>query len=433
MAEIRAFRGFRYDPARVGPLAEVVCPPYDVIDPPLQEQLYAASPYNAIRLELTCDEPGSSTSRYERAAATLRSWLLDGILRQDTARSLYVYEQEFELGGTRQCRRGFFARVRLEPFGQGSIFPHEQTLAGPKADRLQLYRATGFNISPIFGLYPDPAQEVIALLEPFTRLTPPLEARDHLGVIHRLWPVSDSAAISRTVGAMGPRPIYIADGHHRYETGLNYLNELQAAGEALDPEHPARFTLMMLVGMSDPGLVILPTHRLIDAPRPVRRAELERHLTPHFEVVQRWSADAAAAWEYLQLDGSQQVLAFGLAAEREWLAVRLRQPELMERVAPEHSPAWRNLAVSILHRLVLEHLLPVDLFGAPPRCRYVHRLDEVLANWGQGDCHLAVLVPPATMDHLIAVAAAGETMPPKSTYFYPKLLTGLVFHSLRKD
>jgi uncharacterized protein (DUF1015 family) len=433
MADIRAFRGFRYDPARVGPLSEVVCPPYDVIDPALQAQLYALSPYNAIRLELTRDEGGSPSAKYEQAATTLRRWLLEGILRQDTARSLYLYEQEFEWEGIRRCRRGFFARVRLEPFGRGSIYPHEQTLAGPKADRLQLYRATGFNISPVFGLYPDPTQEVIGLLEPFTQMAPPLEARDHLGVIHRLWVVTDSSAISRAVGAMGPRPIYIADGHHRYETGLKYLEELQAAGEASDPEHPAHFTLMMLVGMNDPGLVILPTHRLIDAPRPVCWADLEGYLSPHFELVQRCGPEAEAAWEYLQLDGSQHVLALGTAADRQWIVLRLRDPEIMARLAPEHSLAWRGLAVSILHRLVLEHLLPVDLFGAPPRCRYVHRLDEVLASWGQGDCRLAALVPPATMDHLTAVAAAGETMPPKSTYFYPKLLTGLVFHSLRKD
>jgi uncharacterized protein (DUF1015 family) len=434
MADIRAFRGFRYDPARVGPLSDVVCPPYDVIDSALQERLYALSPYNAVRVELTREEAGTlASAKYEQAAATLRSWILDGVLRQDTARSLYIYEQEFELEGVRRCRRGFFARVRLEPWGRGSIFPHEQTLAGPKADRLQLYRATGFNISPIFGLYPDPDQQVFAALEPWTRQTPPLEARDHLGVIHRLWMVTDSATISRVVGLMGPRPIYIADGHHRYETGCKYLEELQAAGEAQDPEHPAHFTLMMLVGMSDPGLVILPTHRLIDAPRPVGWPELEPYLSAHWDLVQHCGDDAALAWEYLQLDGSQHLLALGTAADRHWVVLRLRDPEILARLAPEHSPAWRNLAVSILHRLVLEHLWPAELLGAPPRLRYVHRLEEVLAAWGQGECRLAALVPPATIDHLTAVATAGETMPPKSTYFYPKLLTGLVFHSLRKD
>lgn len=433
MADIRAFRGFRYDPARVGPLAEVVCPPYDVIDAALQQRLYEISPYNAVRLELTREEAGATGTKYERAAATLRSWLLEGVLRQDSSRSLYVYEQEFRVEGVQRLRRGFFARVRLEPFGSGRVFPHEQTLAGPKEDRLQLYRATGFNISPIFGLYPDPQQEVITVLEPFLHASPPQEACDHLGVIHRLWVVSDPAAINRVVGLMGPRPVYIADGHHRYETGLKYLEELRAAGEAFDPEHPACFALMMLVGMNDPGLVILPTHRLVDIPRTVTIAELEQRLTPTFQVVQRCGSDAVAAWEYVQLDGSQQVLAFGTAADGQWLVVRLRDPGAMDRVAPERSPAWRGLAVSVLHRLVLEQLLTPDLLGGVPRYRYVHLLEEVRGELGRGDCRLAVLVPPATMEHLVAVAAQGETMPPKSTYFYPKLLTGLVFHSLRKD
>ncbi|MCS7020338.1 MAG: DUF1015 domain-containing protein [Gemmataceae bacterium] len=432
MVDIRAFRGFRYDPGRVGSLTAVVCPPYDVIDPVLQERLYAASPYNAIRLELPRDEADERASKYDRAAATLRHWLVDGILRQDSARSLYVYEQEFTVEGVLYQRRGFFARVRLEPPGSGRIFPHEQTLSGPKEDRLQLYRATGFNVSPIFGLYPDQTQEVYAVLEPWTRSAPPLEARDHLGVVHRLWSVSDSVTISRVVGLMGSRPVYIADGHHRYETALRYRDELATAGEVPDPEHPANFTLMMLTGMSDPGLVILPTHRLIDTPQGVMAGELERYLSGYFDVVHRGHS-AAAAWEYLQLDESQQVLAFGTAADGLWLVVRLRDPAVMAQLAPERSPAWRGLAVSILHRLVLERLLPTDLLGNPPRLRYVHLLEEVQGELGKGNCRLAVLVPAATIRDLVAIAGAGETMPPKSTYFYPKLLTGLVFHSLRKD
>jgi uncharacterized protein (DUF1015 family) len=432
MADIRAFRGFRYDPARVGALADVVCPPYDVIDAALQQRLYQTSPYNAVRLELTREEPGASISKYEQAANTLRRWLLEGVLRQDSARNLYVYEQEFTLEGVVRQRRGFFARVRLVPWGSGGIFPHEQTLSAPKQDRLNLYRATGFNISPIFGLYPDPQQEVMAVLEPALRAAPPQQAEDHLGVIHRLWTVSDPAAITRVVGLMGPRPLYIADGHHRYETGLKYLEELQAAGEVTDPEHPACFTLMMLVGMSDPGLVILPTHRLLDAPRAITAANLEQRLQPHFEIVQRGDS-LAAAWEYLQLDGSQQLLAFGTAADGQWRVVRLRDGAIMQQVAPQRCAAWRGLAVSMLHCLVLDRLLTPDFFGDIPHCRYVHLLQQVSHELAHGSCRLAVLVPPATIDHLVAVAACGETMPPKSTYFYPKLLTGLVFHSLCQE
>jgi uncharacterized protein (DUF1015 family) len=265
MADLRAFRAFRYDLGTVGPLSGVIAPPYDVIDAALQQYLYDSSPHNAIRVELTKDEPGDTDARnkYTRAAQTLRDWIAAGALQQDTARGLYVYEQQFTIEGRTYTRRGFLARVRLEPFGTGRIFPHEQTLSGPKADRLKLYQATDFNISPVFGLYPDEMGEVFGALLPQIRKSPPLEATDHLGVINRLWVVTDQAAIAAVMGHMGPKPVFIADGHHRYETGLKYLDQKKAAGEVADDEAPANFCLMMLVGMSDPGLIILPTHRLV--------------------------------------------------------------------------------------------------------------------------------------------------------------------------
>ena len=417
MADIRGFRGFRFDLGKVGSLSDVVCPPYDVIDPALQAAL-AAKPFNAVRVELTPDVPGGD--KYAVAAATLRDWLADEAVRQDTARSVYVYEQEFTTEAGTFTRRGFLARVRLEPFGTGKVFPHEQTLSGPKADRLKLYQATGFNLSPVFGLYPDEAGEVFAKLEPLVRKQPPLTAVDHLGVVNRLWVVTDSATISQVIGLMGQRPVFIADGHHRYETGLKYKDEQNPD----DPEAPANFCLMMLVGMSDPGLVILPTHRLVSGLPPLTAEQLEAALAPAFEVVGRF-ADAAACWEHVQLEDSQRVLGFGTAADGKWLAAELADEKALDAVAADRSPEWRGLAVSLLHRLVLERLLP-----GSPACTYVHRLDEVTAATGH---QLACLVPPVGMGHVTAVAGNRETMPPKSTYFYPKLLTGLVFHSLKKD
>jgi uncharacterized protein (DUF1015 family) len=434
MADIRAFRGFRYDLGRVGSLSDVVAPPYDVIDPALQQRLYDASPYNAIRVELTRDEPGDAEGRdkYARAAATLKDWLAADVLRQDTARSLYVYEQEFAVEGRTYTRRGFLARVRLEPFGTGRVFPHEQTLAGPKADRLNLYRATGFNLSPVFGLYPDPANEVYARLEPLLRRSPPLVATDHLGVVNRLWVVTDSSALSAVTGLMGPKPVFIADGHHRYETGLKYLEERRAAGEVPDDEAAPNFCLMMLVGMSDPGLIILPTHRLVGGLPPVTGEQLREALAGHFDVVGRFGPDAAACWEHVQLEDSQSVLGFGTVADGEWFAVRLRDPAVMDELAPEQSRDWRELAVSILHKLVLEKLIPAK-FGGSPECRYVHLLGEVTDAVAGKQCQVACLVPPVGMGHVERIAGNREKMPPKSTYFYPKLLTGLVFNSLKKD
>jgi uncharacterized protein (DUF1015 family) len=434
MADIRAFRAFRYDMGRVGSLSDVVAPPYDVVDSHLQQRLYDASPYNAIRLELTKDEPGDTEAenRYARAARTLRDWVAEGVLRQDTARALYVYEQEFEAEGKTYTRRGFFARVRLEPFGTGRVFPHEQTMSGPKEDRLKLYRATGFNLSPVFSFYPDPDGEVFGQLEPFTLKGPPLVAKDHNGVINRLWVVTDSHALSAVTGLMGPKPVFIADGHHRYETGLKYLDERRAAGEVPDDEAPANFCLMMLVGMSDPGLIILPTHRLVSGLPPVTAAQVHAAIKDHFDVVERFGKDAAACWEHIEIDGSQSLLGFGTVADGEWFAARLRDPAVMAGLAPDHSADWQGLGVSILHKLVLDRLVK-EKFGGTPSLKFVHTLREVTDAVAAKACQLAALVPPATMGHVERIAGHREKMPPKSTYFYPKLLTGMVFNSLKKD
>ena len=331
MAEIRAFRGFRYDLGKVGSLADVVAPPYDVIDAAMQQSLYDASEFNAIRLELTQDQPDDDDieNRYTRAARTLSDWIADDAITQDSARSLYVYEQEFEVEGKVYQRRGFFARIRLEPFGEGKIYPHEQTLSGPKADRLKLYQATAFNISPIFGLYPDEEGEVFAKLEPLIRSAPPIEANDHLGVRNRLWAVTDSSIISQVVAMMGPKPVFIADGHHRYETGLKYLELRSAAGEVADNEAPPNFCLMMLVGMSDPGLAILPTHRLISGLPDISTDDLKDTIEEHFEILARYPGDAAACWDHVQMEGSQSVLGLGTTLDDHWLVVKLKDITVM--------------------------------------------------------------------------------------------------------
>src|SRR5437660_374309 len=265
MAEIQAFRGFRYDLGRVGALSDVVAPPYDVIDAGLQQALYERSPYNVIRLILNKESPADTErdNRYTRAAHALKAWQQDGILVQDSARALYVYHQDFEVEGRRYTRKGFMARVRLEKFGVGRIYPHEETLPGPKADRLKLFRATALNLSQIFGLFPDPLGAVQAKLDAAVGRALPLQATDHLGVVSKLWPVTDQHVVSAVTGFMGPKPIFIADGHHRYETALKYLEEKQQTGEVKSADAAASFVLMMLVSMQDPGLVILPTHRLV--------------------------------------------------------------------------------------------------------------------------------------------------------------------------
>jgi uncharacterized protein (DUF1015 family) len=436
MADIRAFRAYRYDLGRVGALGDVVAPPYDVIDSALQQALYNRSPYNAVRVEWTKQEPtdNDANNRYTRAAAILRDWLRDDILIQDSARTLYVYQQEFDVEGRRFTRKGFMARVRLEPLGTGRIFPHEETMSGPKADRLNLMWATGMNLSPIFGLYPDEAGAVQAALDAAVGRALPLEATDHLGVVSRLWQVTDQHTVSKVTGLLGPKPVFIADGHHRYETALRYLEERKQAGDFKDAEGAPNFVLMMLVSMSDPGLLILPTHRLVSGLPELTAQRLRSALEPHFQVETVGEGDQAAraAWELMEADGGQELLGFGTVTDGVWQTARFRAPQRMTELVAEHSAAWRGLAVSVLHVFILNALLP-EKVGAQPTCRYVHLLREVLDAVRAKECQLAVLVPPATMAHVEQIAGNLEKMPPKSTYFYPKLLTGLVLNSLRHD
>jgi uncharacterized protein (DUF1015 family) len=439
MADIQAFRAWRYDLGRVGALQDVVAPPYDVINPGLQQSLYEKSAFNVIRLILNKEETADNenSNRYTRAAQFLRDWQRDGILSQDSARCLYVYQQLFEVEGRKFSRQGFLARVRLEPFGLGRIYPHEETLAGPKADRLKLFRATGMNLSPVFGLFPDATNEASPRLELAIAKLPPLEATDHLGVIHRLWPISDQRIIAQLTGFMGPKPIFIADGHHRYETGLQYLEERRADNnpQAVHPDGASNFILMMLVAMSDPGLVILPTHRLVSGLGPIASEQLRKLLSKHFQLekIDIGEPSARIAWAKMESENNQWILGFGTVADGTWQIARFTGGDhAMQELAAEHSPAWRGLAVSLLHVLVLGNLLK-EFSQQAPELRYVHLLREVEEAVTAKSCQLAVLVPPATMSHVEQIAGNLEKMPPKSTYFYPKLLSGLVFNGLTRN
>ena len=432
MPNMQPFRGWQYDLGNVGALSNVVAPPYDVIAPELQETLYAHHPHNVIRLELTKGEPGDTDqSKYQRAARLLKDWQQEGVLRAATTPTLYVYHQQYTVDGQTHVRKGVLARVRLEPFGQGKVFPHEETLPGPKADRLKLLHATAMNLSPVFGLYPDPDNAVQQLLDAAVERTPPLEATDHLGVVNHLWTVTNQHLITQVQGLIHDRPVFIADGHHRYETALRYRDERLAKEPTLGDEAPCNFILMMLVSMSDPGLLVLPTHRLITGLPSLTAAQLRQLLEPHFEVstVGTGTAGMHDCWDQVSAE-EQELLGFGTVADDTWQTARLRDSTLLDQGAADHSPAWRSLAVARLQVVVLEKLLP-EKTRQTPACQYVHSLPEVRAFMDQRAGQVAALVPPATKEHVAQIAGGLEKMPPKSTYFYPKLLTGLVFHSLR--
>lgn len=439
MPSIASFRGLRFDPKHVGALSQVIAPPYDVIDAALQSRLYEQHPANVVRLELNRPEPGDADAadRYARAARFLKVWREQGVLMQEPAAALYVYHQAFEVEGRPFVRRGVMARVRLERFGTGNIHPHEETLSGPKQDRLLLTRACRANLSQVFGIYPDPAGEVQAELDRAVAGQPPVEATDHLGVRSSLWPMTDETVAARVAGLLGPRPVFIADGHHRYETACTYRDEVAADyasehdGAPLPTDHPANFVLMMLVGMSDPGLIVLPTHRLFQAPAVASAADLSARLGDCFAVERAGEgpADAENIWAEIDLEQEQGTIGLYTAGDRTWSMARITPAgrTRMEQVAADHGPAWRSLGVSILHRLVIGELLGAKEIPTPT---YVHEVREAVAGLEVDAYPLAALVMPASVDDIRAVSQTGERMPAKSTYFYPKLATGLVFNPL---
>ncbi|MEX2175954.1 MAG: DUF1015 domain-containing protein, partial [Pirellulaceae bacterium] len=414
-------------------------------------------PCNVIRLILNRDEPGDTetSNRYTRAARFLKNWRSEGVLFTESDPAIYVYHQQFEYAGQTHTRRGFMARVRLERFGEGKIYPHEETHSGPKQDRLLLTKACKANLSQIFGLFPDPRNAAQDLLEAATSGNsaaggahggvPAIEATDRLGVVHRMWPVTDVKTIADVAAIMDPKALFIADGHHRYETACNYRDFLASQGP-LDENHPANFVLTQCVGMNDPGLLVLPTHRLFRGVPAMTAEQLQHKLGDCFAVqtIGKGTDQAYAIWSDIEAAGEQARLAFYTAQDDNWTlaTITLVGAGRMAQLAAEQSRDWQSLGVSLLHRLVLESLLGLhDL----PKPMYVHSIEEVIENLKQGDAvgrdatgqmgaggrfELAALVMPATVDHVRAISEHGERMPAKSTYFYPKLLGGMVVHLL---
>lgn len=432
MPEIQAFRGVRYNLGRVGSLSDVVTPPYDVIGPELQDQFYKLHPNSFIRIDLNKMESSDDekSNRYTRAAKFYKQWRDEGVFLTEADPAIYVYHQEFTADGTTYVRKGFLGRQRLTRFGEGQVFPHEETLPAAKVDRLMLMVTTKANLSPVFGLYPDAKCEADTLLDNAIAGKTPLVATDHLGVVHRLWPVTDVATISKLSAIMGPKPIFIADGHHRYETACNYRDQIYDSG-FLSPEHPANYVLMMCVAMDDPGLIVMPTHRLFQGVPSLTSAELTAKLSPFFTTRPAGTGPEAATsvWEDIETGGRQD--AIGLYTQKDgcWIIATLTEAgkARMAEVAKEHTEAWQSLGVSLLHRLIIGDVLGcVDL----PKPGYVHLIDEVTDGLKTGEYPLAAVVMPATVEHVRTISMGGERMPAKSTYFYPKLLSGLVINTL---
>ncbi len=429
MVEVLPFRGLRYAPGLAG--ADVLAPPYDVIDEPAQRVLLARSPYNVVRLIL--GEPGAGPRWHAGAARALQHWQDDGVLVRDARPLLYGYQQTFRSpDGRLLTRSGLCACVRLSPWGDG-VHRHEHTRSGPRADRLRLLRATDADLSPVFGLYRDPAGDLVRWLQPPER--PSVHAIvDGVGEV--FWPIEDPAALRAIPAALARRDVVIADGHHRYETALAYRDERNAALPGAPRDASARgrpwdYVLMVLVAAEDPGLLVLPTHRVITGAAAVDPQRLLRSLAEDFvtERVERGSLRDAAA--DAAESGSTVAMGLCLDGAGRWL-LRLRDPAAALRHALPDQARIAALDVSVLQNLILGPRLgicPQALAGGDA-VRYTISEDEACADVERGEARAAFVLNPPSVEQVWSAALAGATMPQKSTYFYPKLLTGLVIQPL---
>ena len=422
MALIKPFKGLRFNTEKAGIIDELVCPPYDIISDEQRDVYLNKNSNNIIRLELP-----KGNDPYGEAADVLNDWLKREILKRDEKEAIYIYEEEFSVNGIHSKFKGCIVRVKIEEFSKGVILPHEETLSKAKEDRFNLMKATNCNFSQIYSLYNDPKHSITERFDKLSCTTPVTELTDSDGVTHRLWIADDSEEIAAICNEFADKKLYIADGHHRYETALNYRNycrenDLGNGGED--------YVMMMLVDMEHPGLVVLPTHRLV---RDLENFDSEKLLDSckkYFEISEHNINDAERVLKE-KYDCSKKAFAFYCGGENCSVLV-LKDNDIIPELLPDKSKATQGLDVTVLHTLVLEKIFGIDAENMAKQINltYTKYFDEAVESVKSKKAQCAFILNPTRITEIRDVAAAGEKMPQKSTYFYPKLITGLVFNSL---
>ncbi len=414
MADIRPFPAIYYNPAKVANLSDVVTQPYDKVTPKMRQDYYARHPYNFIRLILPeGDEP------YQSSAQTCAQWLATQVLLRDPQPAFYILEEEFRLDETTYIRKGFIGAIRVEEFEKGTVLPHEFTHSGPKEDRLKLLRATKKDYEPIFLLYLDQKGEVDAILE--TETPPDMVATDEFGVVHRLWRLLERERVAALTRAFQDKVVLIADGHHRYETALNYRQEMERNGPV--PKDAAlRFKTAAFFKLTDPGLIILPTHRLLRAVKIGLSAALAR-LGELFTI--QAVPDEQAKVE-LARRAFEHAFVLYWGKGKSYLLV-FRQPRLLERFFPGKSGDYQKLDVAILHKCVIERVFGITPEQVEGRVLYERHWRDTITRVDSGEADCALFLNPTRPEQIQALAEKKERMPQKSTDFYPKLISGMVF------
>jgi uncharacterized protein (DUF1015 family) len=446
MALVQPFRAYRYNPA-LAPSEKVLTQPYDKITPAMQEKYYAADPHNLIAIEKgrTLKEDTPENNVYTRAAASLHGWIGQNVVQQDPAPAFYAYTQEYQVPGTalRRTRRGFIGLGKLEEYSANVIFRHEHTLSGPKADRLELLRHTRTHTGQLFMLYADPQRQVDTLLEEVQSSQHPVtQMMDEYGVIHRLWLVADPNRIATIQRAMADQKLVIADGHHRYETSLNFRNENRTRAGKLNPDAPYEFSMMTFINTRSEGLTILPTHRVVANLRDFSWSAVRRYLEPWFTTeVFSFEGPALrdeASGNFLhQLSASKSKRAIGVYPKHDngasaFYLLTLRPEADLAQILPGLSPLQRELDVVLLHQGILEPALGITphAVASEANLSYEREASVALDAVDRGNAQIAFLLNPVDVDLVVKVATAGEVMPQKSTDFYPKLLSGITMYRI---
>jgi uncharacterized protein (DUF1015 family) len=418
MADIRPFRGIRYSLDKVKDLDKVITQPYDKVTPELKQDYLARHEDNFVRLILP-----DGADRYKASGELCSKWLADGVLERDDKPALYVYHQEFSVGDLHATRKGFICVFRVDEFEKGTVLPHERTLSKAKADRLDLTRASRKDFEQIFMLYSDPERSVDALLRPSAE--PDIKGTDDFGVVHRVWTMTDKGKISAVQEKMKDMVLLIADGHHRYETALTFRQETEAKNPGLSPDAALRFKTAAFVNVADPGLVIFPTHRLVRN----LDADWDRKLEAFGECFDMTEVADAEAEAKLKAAGSHAFV-LHTGKDRSWLMTLKDRSSLDRYVEAGHSKNYKDLDVSILHSVIIESLLGISKERIEDHIKYERDAGKAMARVDSAEFQACFLMNPTRVEQVQTLAAKGERMPQKSTDFYPKLISGLVFHDI---
>ncbi len=438
MVDTKPFRGILYSKDKIDDFASVTAPPYDVISPSEQHDLYNRHDYNIIRLILGKEQKGDNVrnNKYTRAADTFNHWLSNGILLQDQVPAIYVYQHEYKLKtGSKKCRIGFIALVKLEPLDHGHIRPHEKTLSQPKKDRFSLAMSTHASFDQIFGIYSDPKNQIQPLLQEQTKAIPEVELIDDENVIHRVWKVTDPSTIEQIRQILRDKTLYIADGHHRYETALRLQKRMKRSSEDYTGAESFNYTPMMLVDMNSEELTVLPVHRVLKNLKKDIISHLIENLKPYFDIgVLPFNTDTEAArrQEFFKLvkRDSQRDHVFGMySGESQYYVLTLKDEDLLDKILKQkNAENWRKLDVAILHSLIIDYLLHVKTTASQIQAhvKFVKDDDKAIELVNSKKYQLAFFVNPTKADQVKEISSKGELLPQKSTYFHPKPLSGLV-------